>query len=224
MSRKLTILFHMLFSWVLISCAGSASEVRPTRADTQNISPAPPHAITPSPTSSVTPTPPATPSLAPSPLPDDLSESIKQSYLAIFLIRVDAELVNEAADRTQSGDLTGFDQVGALLAIAAVMEGVDQSLPEITPPEPLQTYWEEARSVHEQTKEILGDWFNDELDSAEVLIRMESVLLTAEGIIENVEETLARDFGFDLEQLTEERQEILESLPEIFESTSTPSA
>ena len=223
MARHSDITLMILLLVVSTSCGGSNTDVSP---DSQivSFSTSTPSPITEAPPApSHTPEPPP-PSSTPSPLPEEISEAIRQTYLAIFLIQIDAQLVEEAASRTQSGDLTGFEQVGALLAIAALIEGVDQSLAEIMPPESLTDHLGDARLVHGQTKSLLAEWFNDEIDSAEVSAGMGPILLDAERVIAGAEQTLAEVFGFDLDQLAEERQETLDSLPDIFESTPTPSS
>ena len=216
MIRKLALITFMF--GILTSC--SPTEVEGTGDAVVDESRLTPTLIS-EPTSIPSPSPTIMPSSTP--IPPEISEAAKQTYLAMLLIQVESQLVYEAAARTQSGELSGFDQFGALLAIAALIEGADQSIPGISPPESLNAYWMELIEVHNQTKSLLSKWFNEEIDSSDVVESISPVLDTADENLLSVELKLADEFNFDVNEITSEREKVLSSLPEIFEATPTPS-
>jgi PBP1b-binding outer membrane lipoprotein LpoB len=110
MSRKLACIAVLVF--ILVSCSPTVS----TETISKSVeTPKEIHSSTIEPTSIPSP-----PSLMPAstPVPPEISEAAKQTYLAMLLIQINSRLVEEAASRTQAGELTGFDQLGVLLAIA----------------------------------------------------------------------------------------------------------
>ena len=215
MTRKILAILIMVL--LIPSC--SPTEIQDIeQATIEEITPEP--TFTTAPTATQSPSPTFTPTSTP--IPPELSEAARQTYLAMLFIQIDAELIKEAAVRTQSGELSGVDQFGALLAIAALMEGVDQSLPDISPPESLQEYWSEITEIHEQTKGIMRDWFNEEINSSDVVEEISPLLSSLEQQLSRVENSLADEFNFDVNEITQAREEILESVPEIFNSTPTP--
>jgi len=171
------------------------------------------------------------PTVPPEPTPEppppsvavEITDEAKQTYLAMLLIQIDAEFLMEAAERTKSGDLEGFEQFGSLIVIAALIKGVDESLPEISPPPNLNTQWADALSVHEQAKSLLARWFNDEMNSSDVTSELGPLLMAIDASLLQAEEIIAAEYGLDPEELSSERDRILESLPEVFMPTPTPS-
>lgn len=217
MSKKAAIAI-VLCATFLYSCSPPTSQETPPQ-DIQVQTPLSTKTLEPS----VTPNPSPSTSPTNTPVPPEISDAAKQSYLAMLMIQINSLLVAEAAERTQSGELSGVDQIGAVLAIAALIEGANQSIPEISPPDTLSKQWDKLVEVHEQTKEIMSSWFNDEIDSGDVLETIAPILFEADNILIEVEQLLSEEFNFDPDELTRERERILTTLSEIFESTPTPS-
>ena len=189
------------------------------------VAPAPTNLVPPTETPIPSPTPepsPTVPPATPTPLPTELLDLIKHAYITILMTQVDAQLVSEAASRSVAGDLSGADKFATTLVIASLIEAVDESLTADQPPEALLGPWEDAHSVHEQTKQHLSAWFNNEADAATTVASMQAVLAQAETVMVEVDSIFADQYGYDLEELAAQRQETLDSLPDIF-STPTPS-
>ena len=127
-----------------------------------------------------------------------------------------AELLNETATRVKSGELAGFDTLGALIALAAFVNAVDEGFAEVTPPELLVSSYEDALAVHNQIKDIFARWWDDQIDAAAVLQEMEPVLQAIDQTARTAEEILAREYGQDPDELTRIRQELIDSIPDIF--------
>src|SRR3990172_5518773 len=100
--------------------------------------------ITPSPT--LTPIPTGTPT--PTQIPEELRNQIIQSYGIVLFVQATLELLDETAQRVKSGELSGLDSFGALIVIAAFVNAIDEAIPEIDPPPPIDYYWEDILNIH----------------------------------------------------------------------------
>jgi len=185
----------------------------PTDAATHPSVPSAEPQASPTPTSppAVQPTPTATP------LPEGLSEQIEQTYTILVLIQFNAHLLSETATRVQSGELEGFEALGALLAVAALIGTVDESIPQTVSPDVVDPAWNSAIIVHEQTKQLAARWLDKEVDSGQVVAEMQAVLRDIDEILTSAEAALGTEYNLDSNLLTQKRQEIINTLPEIFE-------
>lgn len=178
-------------------------------------SPVPSPAPAVSETATVAPELPSTPIATP--LPEQLSEQIEQTYTILVLIEANAELLNESALRVQSGQLDGFEGLGAVFAVAALIAAVDESIPQTVPPDPLRSAWNGATVVHQQTKDLAGRWLDKQVDSAQVVAEIEPLLTSIGEILTQAEAALGTEYGFDSDMLTREREDTIDSLPDVFQ-------
>jgi hypothetical protein len=135
---------------------------------------------------------------------------------------MNAEMLAETAVRVQTGELEGFESFGTLLVLAAIIEAVDESLPELEPMPELKGLWEEMLVVHERTKEVLSAWYDDEIDSTQVIAEVEPLLADAESALEDAERTLAREYGLPTDELKAVRQELVREMRDIVAGVATP--
>lgn len=184
-----------------------------TREPTQTQTPSSTPTETPTPTATATST--LTPTLAQ--IPEDLAEDILSAYKIMLLTQVNSELLTETAIRVQSGELSGIEEAGAIIALGALIKAVDDVLPEYVPPEALAGYWTDVVSVHEQTKDVMRRWVSQEILSSQVVDEMQSVLAFAEEALTTAEAALAENFGFDPVLLAEQRQEVIRMVGEVYE-------
>ena len=185
----------------------------PTNVPTQTPVPASP-TPTPPPTDTPTPPPTATPQPTPTatPLSDELRTEVINAYKIMLLIQIDANLINETAARVNSGELTGFDSLGALIAVAALVSVVDKAIPETEVPSLLQPFWDQVLPVHDQCKDIVARWFNKEITSTDVLAEMEPLLAAIDTILDETDQTLATEYGFDPQELQDQRDEAIQQI------------
>lgn len=171
------------------------------------------------PTTANTPTPSQTPhpSLTPTStaVPPEIAEPAKQSYHAIFSIQMNTHHVAEVVERIRSGEFIGYDRYFAMLAVLAGVEGVQRSIPEIMPPGPLLQPWDIAVDVHEQTREIIRAWFNDEIGLVDVGQGIAPLIDEVDDVFLEVEQVMFEDFNFDPDVLNLERERVLDSIPGI---------
>ena len=191
------------------------TEILPTSTFTLTNTPT----ITPTPTSTATPEPTFTPT--PLPLTEEEYNSLIQAYKILLFIQIDTNLLEEIATKVKNGELTGFDSLGALLGLAMVIDEVNNGILETTPLPIFMPYWEDALKVHEETKTVLGDWFNKEINSTEVLEKTPSMNSKIEKIMVDLEKEISVINGLSIEELKKAREEAIQSIGEIFE-TPTP--
>ena len=129
------IVISVLIVILLTACSSSPTVSIPTETST----PMPP-TLTASPT--FTPTPSATYTITPSPtstatptsLPEELRNALFQTYKVMLFTHLDVELLKQVASRVNKKELTGFDSFGALLAVATLINTVDEAIPQTQPP------------------------------------------------------------------------------------------
>ena len=66
-------------------------------------------------------------------IPEALKEEILQAYKVLLFIQIDANLLNETMTRVQSSKSGGFNSLGALIATAASVQAVDESIADTFP-------------------------------------------------------------------------------------------
>jgi hypothetical protein len=190
----------------------------PSPTDTPTPTDTPQPTDTPTPTNTPSPTDTPTPTLAPTPLPDELADQILDTYEALVFIQTAAELLDEVASRVESGETEGFDKLRSLMVVAGLVGGVNDAVPQMTPPDTLAPAWNDAIAAHDALQEILRGWWEEEIDASQVVVDLEPILADIDAIVADAEEALADEYGFDPSFLTEQRQEILESVSEVFEN------
>lgn len=177
--------------------------------------------VMPTETSMPTNTPELSPTLTPTQLPDLLKNEILQAYKILLFVQINANLLKETAIRVNSGELSGFESFGTVVAVASLVNAVDEAIAENTPPKQLQIQWDKALDIHSQTKDILSRWFNKEIDSSVVLTEIEGPVIEIEDILSSVDKELSKMYGFDLDELQKVRDEAIVSINQIF-NTPTP--
>ena len=145
-------------------------------------------------------------------------EEVEQTYKALVMIQAVAEALNETASRVQNGELEGFESLGAIIAVGAMAKGIEDIMPEISPPDYLISELRAARSLNTDVRLLLGRWMDQEIDSSEVLAELTPLLNEIDSTVMDAEEKLGREAGLNTENLTETRREAMESVAQAFEA------
>lgn len=145
-------------------------------------------------------------------------EEVEQTYKALVMIQAVAEALNETASRVHNRELEGFESLGAIIAVGAMAKGIEDIMPEISPPDYLASELRAARSLNNDVRTLLGRWMDQEIDSSEVLAELTPLLNEIDSTVADVEEKLAREAGLNTENLTETRREAMESVAQAFEA------
>jgi hypothetical protein len=223
---KKCVLTMLVLSLVLPSCAPDVSTTpTPQQEEEAEVPTVTPTSELPTiiPEPTVTPSPTSTPSPIPTPtsLPEDVRESILQTYKVMLFVQFNTNLLNETAIKVNTGELAGFESFGALLAVASMVNAVEEAIEEFEPDEMLSDYWRKAEDVHDRTKELVSKWFNQEIYSDDVLEEIDDLLIDIENTLSQVDRDLAEAYGFEQAELKAVRDEMLASLEDIF-ATPTP--
>lgn len=194
----------------------TSSPVPPTATDIPTLTPTATETPEPTSTSTPEPTPTATP------IPEEIKQAVLDAYKIMLFIQVDASMLDDVATKVKAGDLVGFESFGALIVLAALVNAVEEAIPQTTPPELIKPYWDQVLPIHAATKALIAQWYNKEIDSTIVLEEVAPILDQVEQIMSDLDHELATTYGFDAKELNQFREETIQSMNEIF-GTPTPS-
>jgi hypothetical protein len=207
----------LIFLIILItSCTPLSSSPKVTPTNTPIFPTATP---SPSLTPTLTHTPQPTPTLTP--IPAEEKEAVIQAYRIMLFIQIGANLLKNTATKVVTGELTGFDSFGAIIALSAFVNAVEEAIPQTKVPSIITSYWDQVLPVHTAIKDILSRWVNKEIDSNIVVKEIDPYLKQIEKIMDSMEKKLASSYGFDAKEMNKTREEAIQSMDAIF-STSTP--
>lgn len=198
-----------------------------TRIATQTPQPTATTAPTPSPTNTAKPTPlPATVTLTATAVPVALSaEAITQitgTYAALVYVQVDAQLLHDVALKVKDGSLEGFQAIGSLYGVAALVGGLDKALADFTPAALFRPVWDKALAVHRRTLDTLKAWLDQKMTSEQVLAEMKPVLADAASVGKDADAILAQTLKVDTSELTKQREDTLRDLKDALTAPRTP--
>ena len=80
---------------------------------------------------------------------------------------------------------------------------------------------ENVLAIHGQLKDITSRWLSKDIDSTIVIKEMAPVLQEMEETAQAAQEILAGEYNIDVDELAEIRQEIIDTVPDLF-ATPTP--
>ena len=95
-------------------------------------------------TATLPPVPTATAGTAQPGLPSASGDPLLRTYRSLVAIQMNAALVAEALGQVQAGRVGPDEMPVAALAIGAMTQAVDESLPSVTPPASVKAQWEAA--------------------------------------------------------------------------------
>jgi len=154
------------------------------------------------------------------PLNEEEKNKLLNDYKIILFIYLDANLLNETASRVNSGELSGFESLGSIIVLASMVNAVDSAINSTTAPLALDEYWKESLNIHNSTKSILSEWFNDEIDSEIVMKQAEPDFMKIVTIITNFEKEISERYGISATDLKKLREDAIIEFNKILESPS----
>lgn len=219
---------------LMAGCGGAPLPAMPTTAmqtapPTLTLPPpdsAPASSATPAPTDAITPTAEPTavprPTTAPSATADVSKEDLRQTYALLAMIQAETSLLDETAQRIAAGEIEGMDSLAAVLVVGAVTTAVDEAINEHVPPATLEPFWEDAASIHAETRTLFTRWFDKEIASDTVLAEIASPLADIEALLSEVDALLQTHYALDPAELGKWRTEFVEGIRDVL-NTPTPS-
>ena len=222
--KPLALLLSLLL-FVLSACVPAAPTATPTPTITTTPQPTSTPTLTATPTNTQTPmntpTPVATSTLTP--MPEEVKNSIRQNYMGLLMIQFEANLLNETATKVSTGELQGFESFGALIVVAALFKAGSDNYPKIVQLAPLKDSWAKMLTIHDQTRGILAQWINKEINSGNVIEQLKGYLSDLESTMQKVDGILSSQYGMRKSDLTKMRQDAMTSMKNIY-ATKTPTA
>ena len=150
------------------------------------------------------------------PLSEEELDVLNRVYRILLFIQIDMRMLDEIAVKVQAEELVGVETFGALMVLATVVNELDNAIQMVTPPDLIQPQWDAAMQYQEETKQLIEDWVNEEIDSAGVQVATQEKLDEIDALMENVEMTLSDYYGFDQNEMRLNRESVVESVNEIF--------
>jgi tetratricopeptide (TPR) repeat protein len=176
------------------------------------------------PTLTRTPEPVLTPALTPAytPIPTEMSGQLLLVFGGFVFIQVDAKLLNEIAIRSESEELDDSQTARAWQILDSFLQEEDGIILQAVVPDTLGSDWTRAVAIYVQTKDIYHQWANHEIKPKKVVAEMKPLLDELDQILPNVENILSHEYGFNLDDLTQQRADALAYVDRIFGPTTTP--
>lgn len=152
------------------------------------------------------------------PISYEEKEKILNNYKIMIYIYFDANMLYETASRVDSGELVGIETFGSVIVLASIVNALDSAINLSTTPVSLEKYWNESLNIHNSTKNILSEWYNEEIDSAIVMKKGETDCKLMEKTITNFEMDISKRYGFSATEMKKFREDTLIEFNNILES------
>ncbi len=212
----MTYFFRLLLAAALatstmVACR-STSALQPTASLLPIASELPPVAASISPTANDTPTP----------VPQEIIETLFQMHGTIVLMQFNAETLAQFAEHAQSGVMPATDIPSSLDALDGLVSSADFIAPFISPPDELAGLWETALSVHNNTRDLLHSWMDGSTDPSRVLEGLRYDLPSLQETVTGLEAAMTSTYGVDMRDLVAAREEALAGIRSVFGATPTP--
>ncbi len=183
-------------------------------------------ATAPAPTN--TPAPSVEPTIAPTATepPASLTDSSKEealdTYKLLVAIQAEVNLLDETARRVASGELEGTDSFSSVMAVALIIQAVDEGIAEYAPPAIVKPSWEAAVSIHQTTRSLVTSWFNQEINADAVISEIASPLADIDAVLSDVDDLLETVYALDRAELDGLRDELVRGMRDILNTPTPP--
>ena len=168
-------------------------------------------------TATLPPVPTATAGTAQPGLPSASGDPLLRTYRSLVAIQMNAALVAEALGQVQAGRVGPDEMPVAALAIGAMTQAVDESLPSVTPPASVKAQWEAAVARHAEVKELGARWLLGQMDVPAVSAAMVPIQADLERLLVEAEAAVAAQYGVSAAELTAHRVRLVAALGNVFE-------
>lgn len=230
---RIILLITLIVSWLATACnaeENTTAEVNIASAPTETarpsatatLTPAPTDTarptITPSATSTSTPSPTATatPTATPTTSPEILRTKWRPPLVMSAFLFATCEGFRETAQKTQDGEIDGFEVLGEQLGAAIIVRAVDEGLVEWEARADQIGLRDRIQTHVYSLGNLLAQWSNDEIDSAKALRSTEELCQSTERTFERVVEEVVED-GLPVEDAEKIILEAAEALGEAIE-------
>jgi uncharacterized protein YidB (DUF937 family) len=145
------------------------------------------------------------------------TDVISKAYAPVALLYASEAMMEEIANRQQLGTLTGFQQLGTLIAMGVFISGTESLLNEPPPLDELQPAWEKGKTIPPMLKEVVSKWANKEIQPSDVHAELVPVLDQINQMEQLVVPVLASQYGVDASKLQSIRNEMTEQLRQVID-------
>ena len=175
---------------------------------------------TPMPTMTATAT--ITPTETPSGLSQAEEEQLMQTYKVLLMIEINTARLLETAQRANVGDVTWVEKLGPISDVAANVDTMIESLPDMDSTSVFAPYWQDALDIQTAIKEIITQWSNLQLTAEMVISEVNTYNEEISSIMNSLHQDLISSFGVTPEQIEQGRQQLIDEINNQFYETSPP--
>lgn len=161
-------------------------------------------------------TTPATTSTTPS-VEAATGDPLLRTYRSLVAIQMNAALVGETVAQVRAGRINSEEMPVAALALGALTQSVDETLPGVTPPLVLAAQWTRAVALHEAVKDLGARWLLGAVDVDEVDAALGPIREELERLLAEADATVGAEYGVSAAELTEHRVRLVAAVGGVFE-------
>jgi hypothetical protein len=145
------------------------------------------------------------------------AEDSLRAYRVMITMQVNAALAHETAHQAAIGRLAPDERPVAALALAGLMQTVDEAAPNVSPPAALAGPWQQASDAHEQVRAIAGRWLLGVATAAQAEAELAAVLEQLEQALLAADQAMADEYGLQAGMLSEYRQRIVAATARVYD-------
>ncbi|HJZ48686.1 MAG TPA: hypothetical protein VKE41_16025 [Roseiflexaceae bacterium] len=152
----------------------------------------------------------------------NLASPVQKGYVSLVLIKGIAVMLDDTAQRSQAGQLKGFEGFGRLIAIGAFYKAISENLAKDAPDPALQAGWEQARMVLPKLQNVLAQLSDKKITTADVPALTAPIHTEIDQMLDTAEAGLSAAYGTDPAKLKEIRDKAITDLQNTLSATPTP--
>lgn len=144
-------------------------------------------------------------------------DPLLRAYRALVGIQLNAALVAEAVRQVEAGRVDQNELPVAALAVGALTQAVDETLPATTPPLALASQWQAAVAHHEEVKSLGGQWLLGQMSLADISAALGPIQADLQRLLAEADAVLAAEYGVEVSELTAHRERLVAAIGRVFE-------
>ena len=144
-------------------------------------------------------------------------DPLLRAYRSLIGIQLNATLVAEAVKQVQAGRVDQDELPVAALAVGALTQSVDESLPGTTPPPALTSQWQAAVALHEEMKALGAQWLIGQMSLADISAALTPIQADLQRLLAEADAVVAAEYNVEVGELTSHRERLVAAIGSVFE-------
>jgi hypothetical protein len=144
-------------------------------------------------------------------------DPLLRTYRSLVGIQLNAALVAEAVRQVDAGRVDQSELPVAALAVGALTQSVDETLPTTIPPPALASQWQAAVAQHEAVKDLGGQWLLGQMSLAEISAALSPIQADLQRLLAEADAVVAAEYGVEVLELTSHRERLVAAIGGVFQ-------